>query len=86
MIKEISLREASLRYTIPKSTLQDRTSALIRGEEAMLRPQIGKFNQPISPEYETGVNCVQKHQKVLAAKAVRYQAPLAEAAIILTKV
>ncbi|KOB76398.1 hypothetical protein OBRU01_03861 [Operophtera brumata] len=50
--KEMSLREASLRYDIPKSTLYDKTSLLNRGQEVSLKPKIGRFTHTFSPEYE----------------------------------
>ncbi|KAL3268751.1 hypothetical protein HHI36_007853 [Cryptolaemus montrouzieri] len=50
--KEISLREASLRYNIPKSTLHDKTSSLYRGQEVSLQPKLGRFINTFTPEYE----------------------------------
>ncbi|KAL3280910.1 hypothetical protein HHI36_004137 [Cryptolaemus montrouzieri] len=50
--KEMSLREASLRYDIPKSTLHDETSSLNRGQEVSLQPKFGRFTNTFTPEYE----------------------------------
>ncbi|GBP19771.1 Pogo transposable element with KRAB domain [Eumeta japonica] len=50
--KEMSLREASLRYDIPRSTLHDKTSLLNLGKEVSLTPKIGRFTKTFSPEYE----------------------------------
>lgn len=50
--KELSLRDASSRYNIAKSTLHDKTSALNRGEEVTLQPKVGRFTNTFSPEYE----------------------------------
>ncbi|XP_045457552.1 tigger transposable element-derived protein 6-like [Melitaea cinxia] len=48
----MSVREASSRFNIPKSTLHDKTSALSRGEEVTLQPKMGRFTKTFSPEYE----------------------------------
>lgn len=50
--KELSLRVASSRYSIPKSTLHDKISSIKRGEEVTLIPKLGRFTNTFSPEYE----------------------------------
>ncbi|KAL3270183.1 hypothetical protein HHI36_009240 [Cryptolaemus montrouzieri] len=50
--KEMSLREASLRYKIPKSTIHDKTSSLNRGQKVVLQPKLGRFTNTFTPEYE----------------------------------
>ncbi|GBP80965.1 hypothetical protein EVAR_54128_1 [Eumeta japonica] len=52
LCKEMSLREPSLRYDIPRSTLHDKTSLLNLGKEVSLTPKIGRFTKTFSPEYE----------------------------------
>lgn len=49
---ELSLREASMRYNIPKSTLHDKTLAIKRGTEISLQPKLGRFTNTFSSEYE----------------------------------
>lgn len=49
--KEMSLREASLRYDVPKSTLHDKTSLLNRGQEVtLMKPKIGRFTSTFTPD------------------------------------
>lgn len=50
--KEMSLREASSRYNVPKSTLHDKITALNGGDEVTLQPKLGRFTKTFSPEYE----------------------------------
>jgi len=52
MSKEISLREASTKYGIPKSTLHDKVAYLKIGKEIVLKPKLGKFTKTFSSEYE----------------------------------
>ncbi|XP_011872753.1 PREDICTED: uncharacterized protein LOC105564741 [Vollenhovia emeryi] len=48
----MSLREASKKYDIPKSTLHDKIRCLKSGEEISLQPKIGRFTKTFPPEYE----------------------------------
>lgn len=48
----MSMREASSRCNIPKSTLHDKISALNRGEQVTLQPKMGTFTDTFSLEYE----------------------------------
>ncbi|XP_011858337.1 PREDICTED: uncharacterized protein LOC105555900 [Vollenhovia emeryi] len=50
--KKMSLREASKKYDIPKSTLHDKIRCLKSGEEISLQPKIGRFTKTFPPEYE----------------------------------
>ncbi|KAL3279370.1 hypothetical protein HHI36_016880, partial [Cryptolaemus montrouzieri] len=54
--KEMSLRDASLCYNIPKSTLHDKTSSLNRGQEVSLQPKLEeKENEKTVNEKKTAV-------------------------------
>lgn len=49
---EISLRQASSKYGIPKSTLHDKVASLKSGKEIELQPKVGRFTKTFSSEYE----------------------------------
>lgn len=51
LCKERSIREASSRFNIRKSTLHDKILALSRGKKT-LQPKMGRFTKKISPVYE----------------------------------
>lgn len=68
MSKELSLKEATTRYNIPKSTLHDRTSALNRGEEVTLKAKVSRFTKTFPPEYE---QILVDHVKGLSNKYLR---------------
>jgi transposase len=67
LTKEMSLREASSRYNIPKSTLHRKTSSLNRGREVSLQPKMGRFTNTFSPEYE---QVLVEHVKDLANRCM----------------
>ncbi|XP_038221604.1 uncharacterized protein LOC119839407 [Zerene cesonia] len=50
--KELSIRQAALRYNVPKSTIHDKIKALNRGEEVTMIPKLGNFTKTFSAEYE----------------------------------
>ncbi|XP_036146776.1 uncharacterized protein LOC118646934 [Monomorium pharaonis] len=50
--KKMGLREAALKYSIPKSTLHDKITCLKSGEEIALQPKLGRFTKTFLPEYE----------------------------------
>ncbi|KAF9411499.1 hypothetical protein HW555_009740 [Spodoptera exigua] len=52
MSKELSVRQAAMRYNIPKSTIHDKIKALNRGEEVTMKPKLGRFTNTFSAEYE----------------------------------
>lgn len=52
MSKQISLREASIKYRIPKSTLHDKIVYLKAGKEIVLESKLGRFTRTFSSEYE----------------------------------
>lgn len=52
MSKELSIRQAAMRYNIPKSTIYDKIKALNRGEEVTMKPKLGRFTNTFSAEYE----------------------------------
>ena len=46
------LRQAAMRYNIPKSTVHDKIKALNRGEEVLMKPKLGRFTSTFSAEYK----------------------------------
>jgi len=52
MSKKMSLREASLQYDIPRSTLHNKITCLKSGKEITLQPKLGRYTKTFSPEYE----------------------------------
>ncbi|KAJ8962215.1 hypothetical protein NQ318_018187 [Aromia moschata] len=48
----MSLRQASVKYDIPKSTLHDKVASLNAGKEVSFVPKMGRFSKTFSPEYE----------------------------------
>lgn len=52
MNHNMTIREASERFSVPKSTLFDKVKLLKDGKEAVLKPVMGRFKKTFSDEYE----------------------------------
>lgn len=63
----MTIREASERFNVPKSTLFDKVKLLRQGKEAELKPVMGRFKKTFSEEYEQLLEC---HVKDLANRCV----------------
>lgn len=49
---KMTIREASVRFGVPKSTLFDKIKLLKQGKEVEFRPVMGRFRKTFSDEYE----------------------------------
>lgn len=55
--RKMTIREASERFNVPKSTLFDKVKLLRQGKEAELKPVMGRFKKTFSEEYEQLLEC-----------------------------
>jgi len=52
MSKKKKIREAAVKYGIPKSTLHDKLALLKTGAEITLQPKIGRYTKTFQPDHE----------------------------------
>jgi len=50
--REMSERAAAKSYEVPRTSLQDRVKAVKQGQNVILKPLLGRFQQIFTPEYE----------------------------------
>ena len=48
----MSERAAADKYEVPRTSLQDRVTAIKQGRQIILKPILGCFQQTFTPEYE----------------------------------
>lgn len=49
----MSVREAAIRFNVPKSSLQDRIACIRQGQECALEPKLGRFTSTFTPNFES---------------------------------
>lgn len=67
MNQNMTIREASERFSVPKSTLFDKVKLLKEGKEAVFKPVMGRFKKTFSDEYE---DLLESHIKDLADRCM----------------
>ena len=50
--REMSERAAAKRYEVPRASLQDRVKAVKQGQNVILKPILGRFQQTFNPQYK----------------------------------
>ena len=50
--RKMSERAAAERYEVPRTSLQDSVKAVKQGQQIILKPILGRFQQTFTPEYE----------------------------------
>ena len=50
--RKMSERAAAERYEVPRTSLQDRVKAVTQGQQIILKPILGRFQQTFTPECE----------------------------------
>jgi len=50
--RKMSEKAAAERYEFPRTSLQDRVKAVKEGQQIILKPILGRFQQTFTPEYE----------------------------------
>lgn len=61
--KQMSSRQASDKYEVPRTTLDDRIRAIKNKKEVSIKPVMGRFHKTFSPEHE---QVLAEHVKDLA--------------------
>jgi len=52
LYRKMFKRAPAERYEVPLTTLQDRVKAVKQGQQIILKPILGRFQQTFTPEYE----------------------------------